>query len=1586
MNLKLRFVLFITLVMNLTALHSQRGKDGNFTVTLPNTNVNSFTYLSADAASGATSISVNSNTMSGSAFASNLAQGDLILIIQMQGATMDIDVTPTVSWGGNYTVPNSWITGSVGWNTQPWLWGQVTNYNNCGKFEQVEVRSVSGANTITLNCALQNSYTSSGHVQVVRVPRFNNLTLNSSTSIVPTAWNGSSGGIAAIEVNGTLTFNSSSKISANGLGFRGGSTSTPTVQVGSPGTCAAHTNGTGNGSTQMGSSASTEGGRKGEGIGGFTTEYNAQYSGYGRGAPANGGGGGGYQNCGGGGGSNVGSGLYTGKGVPSTTVANAVWNLETAGLGGSSSSGGGRGGYALSNSDQNATTTGPNNTAWCASASSSDARKENGGFGGHPLTYDANRLFFGGGGGAGDQDQAQGGSGGAGGGLVFLTVYGTVSGTGTIEADGANGGNTQGGTAGFGQLKGNDAAGGGGGGGAIFIRNSNALPSILALSAKGGNGGNQNLIVGSFATVEAAGPGGAGSGGSIAFSSGSPTQTVTGGTAGTTNSAHLSEFTFNGATNGASGLSSLSATTYNITANNTTICAGSPVSFSVSVTGTPPGTVNWYSAQYGGSSLGTGNSYTPAVAPTSTTTYYAGICPGTFREPVTVTINPQPSITGTPVLTNPTCSGAGSITGLAVSGGTTPYQYSWSGTTTASADYTNIPAGTYTLTVTDAAGCTSTNGPHTLTGTSGPIINASAISVQNVTCTGGLGSISGITASGTGLSYSWDNGGGSSIDAAGLNAGSYTLTVTDNNSCTSTSGPYVVGADTGPSINEVSAIVTDATCGQSNGGISGITASGSSLTYSWNGNSSATIDLSAVAAGTYTLTVTDAGGCTVSSSPYSVSDLAGPSIDITLASVTDQSCGLADGSISGVTVTGGTPGYTYSWTGNSQTTLDITGLAAGAYTLTATDANGCTVSGTALTVGTASGPVLNETSAVVADVQCDGTLGSINGITASGSGLSFSWSNGGGSSLNASGLFPNSYILTVTDASGCTTTSSSYTVSAATPLVINTGGMTVNPSSCSSNTGAISGIVIVGGVNPIPSWSSGQGTLDISGLAAGSYVLTVADNQGCTASETVNVGTAGGPSITLQTSNDVTCNGLTNGAASVSGSGGTGTLTYLWTPGSLTGTSQAGLTADTYTVTVTDGGGCSNSLQVTINEPSVLNVTQGTITPANCGASDGGATVTAVGGTGTLNYSWSPSGGNAAVASNISGGTYSVTVTDQNSCTASVSLVVTTLGGPTVSVSGQTNVTCNGGNDGTISVTATGGSGALTYSWTPSGGNAPTATGLSAGSYTVSVTDAAGCIGSAIATITQPTVLVANSNVTAADCGSSNGSISVTAGGGTGPYTYSWSPSVGSGATISGLTPGSYTVTVMDGSGCTVSATSSVVVLGTLTVDVSPSSAILDQGQTVILAASGATSYTWTPATDLSCTDCSSPIASPSQTTTYTVTGSDVSGCTGSASVTILVNEDCNEIYVPTVFSPDGSSGNQENQKICIYGNCIVRMTYMVYDRWGNKVYEYSPEIPCWDGTFNGQKLNAGVYAYKLYVTLTSGEHVEESGNVTLIR
>lgn len=677
---------------------SQRGKNGSYTVTAANTQLNAYTSLTANAVAGANSITVASNTLTNTFLTSSLAAGDLIMIIQMQGATMDVDVTPTASWGGTYTAPNGHL---LDWGSYQDLWGQVTNYNNAGKHEVVEVRSVAGGTTINLMCSLTNSYTASGHVQIVRIPRLINLTVNAACSVVPALWDGTFGGVVALEVDGVLSL--SGTIQATGYGFRGGVCDSQTA--GSPPSNAANVG-------YCASNNANEGAEKGESIGGFYTEYDALYSRYCKSAPANGGGGGGNHNAGGGGGSNIGTGAYTGKGNPVAGYA-AIWNLESASFSTSSSSGGGRGGYSYSTSNQNETTVGPNNTLW-----SGDYRRNEGGLGGHPLTYTASCIFMGGGGGAGDANSTtlgilQGGSGGRGGGIVFLQLYGSVTGSGTIESNGANGQNanpTGATAAGASATKyGNDGAGGAGGGGTIVVSNSGTLPVTIPLSARGGVGGNQVISFGSFVgapTMEADGPGGGGAGGLIKVTSASGAQSVLGGAGGTTNSSHVNLFPPNGATAGAAGISGIVQPFFDLTTANVTICSGTSTTLTATVVGTLPGTITWYSTQFGSTVLGTGTSFTTPTL-TATTTYYVGTCPSTFRKAVVVTVSPLPTINTTSmVVTNVTCVGNdGSITGITASG--TSLSYSWSnGPITL--NNTGLSNATYTLTVTDNLGCIAT--------------------------------------------------------------------------------------------------------------------------------------------------------------------------------------------------------------------------------------------------------------------------------------------------------------------------------------------------------------------------------------------------------------------------------------------------------------------------------------------------------------------------------------------------------------------------------------------------------------------------------------------------------------------------------------------------------------------------------------------------------------------------------------------------------------------------------------------------------------------------------------------------------------
>ncbi|MBI4748082.1 MAG: hypothetical protein HY774_06305, partial [Acidobacteria bacterium] len=484
------------------------GKDGALTVTTAATIVNRYTFLTANAAAGATSITVdNTNATNRLVPTTHLTAGDLILIIQMQGATMT--------------------------TTDSSAYGTITAYNNAGKFEFFSVSSV-GSTTISLaNCTggLRNSYTSAGRVQVIKVPQYTNLTVNSPGYITAPAWNGSFGGIVAAHVQNTATLNNSGtngSIQVSGLGFRGGALENNTAGQTTSSAVLIFRN-----------TDSNQGAEKGEGIAGNQTDYNA-IGRYGRGAPANGGGGGNSHNAGGGGGSNGDNGVtYDGLGNPSLSTASwaTAWNLESAGFSTHTSSGGGRGGYSFSSANRNATVEGPGDADW-----GGDGRDNTGGWGGKPLDNDPSttnsRIFMGGGGGAGDANNGPvGGAGGNGGGIVFLLAA-TVSGTGTILANGNTGGNTTG--------TGNDAPGGGGGGGSVVVKATTL--SGITINANGGVGGTQTI-----SGDEAEGPGGGGGGGFIATSGGTVTQNVNGGLHGTSNSSAVTEFIPNGATRGATG-------------------------------------------------------------------------------------------------------------------------------------------------------------------------------------------------------------------------------------------------------------------------------------------------------------------------------------------------------------------------------------------------------------------------------------------------------------------------------------------------------------------------------------------------------------------------------------------------------------------------------------------------------------------------------------------------------------------------------------------------------------------------------------------------------------------------------------------------------------------------------------------------------------------------------------------------------------------------------------------------------------------------------------------------------------------------
>ncbi|MBW7866819.1 MAG: SprB repeat-containing protein, partial [Brumimicrobium sp.] len=679
-----KIIYLLLIALTCSVAFSQRGKDGDYILT-GNVIVNTYTNLTATVSAGSSSIQVANAAMTGANFSGSLQTGDLILIYQVQGGLVDVNTLP-YEWGwGTYTFQDSWFSnGNVNQFTE---YGDVYNYQNAGVFEYAEVKSVT-ANTITVICPLKHSFyvVDNSKTQVIRVPRYKNLTVPLNDTIKAKNWDGVSGGVIAIEVEKDL--NLAGAISATKSGFRGGNPTGNGNIAGSAGSVTDYGN-----RGFLGSTDQYEGAEKGESIYGNKADYDIIYSRYCYGSIANGGGGANYHNAGGGGGSNVGIGTFYGYGVPDRGAGNvydAAWNLEDVNMKTTPSSGGGRGGYAHAEENKNPLTVGPHNSQWGV-----DFRRITGGVGGHPLTYDVERAFIGGGGGGGHQNNNYGGKGGAGGGAVFLSAYGNILGNGTIVTNGQNGGNSEGPTPGFSSKTGDDGAGGAGGAGAIVINNTKPIPASIKLIAKGGKGGIQNIQFGGSPTVkkQADGPGGGGAGGMISYTMGTPTEDVSGGKSGTTNSPYMNNFPQNGATDGASGLKTLPIQSIDFVVADDTICSGNTTTLVVTLGGNISynlSNLQWFNSLTDVSPFATGNSYTtPAL--TVNTTYYIGDCSVLpIRIPVRVVVSPPIVIAGLPpTISNETCAGSdGSITGITVSGGTAPYTYSWNGTTTPGIDLT----------------------------------------------------------------------------------------------------------------------------------------------------------------------------------------------------------------------------------------------------------------------------------------------------------------------------------------------------------------------------------------------------------------------------------------------------------------------------------------------------------------------------------------------------------------------------------------------------------------------------------------------------------------------------------------------------------------------------------------------------------------------------------------------------------------------------------------------------------------------------------------------------------------------------------
>ncbi len=410
-----------------------------------------------------------------------------------------------------------------------------------------------------------------------------------------------------------------------------------------------------------------------------------------------------------------------------------------------------------------------------------------------------------------------------------------------------------------------------------------------------------------------------------------------------------------------------------------------------------------------------------------------------------------------------------------------------------------------------------------------------------------------------------------------------------------------------------------------------------------------------------------------------------------------------------------------------------------------------------------------------------------------------------------------SYTVTLTLTNGCgnvATSSKTYTVG--TNLLVDGGLVIEPPSSTSGYTTCRSiGFVAYGGSSY--TWDYGDGTIVLNSptptsshtySSAGNYTVSVTITNGCgnstTYSETMTIQDVGGTIVTASETVSISCGGGSDGEATGAVSGGSAPYTYVWDDQSAQSSATAsGLSAGTYNVTITDNLGCEGTASVTLTDPADIVLSTST-TQASCGSSDGTASTTvSSGGTSPFTYSWS-SGASSSTADSLVVGNYSVTVSDANGCSSTDNASISENGGGTVTVDATTDATCNGDADGSISVSISGGSLPYTYLWS-TGDTIDDITGLSAGTYNLTVTDAAGCQASELVTVSEPDALSITFTTVDADCGSSNGSATANVTGGTPTYTYQWDSNAGSVTTAlaSSLSANSYDITVTDANGCT---------------------------------------------------------------------------------------------------------------------------------------------------------------------------------------
>jgi hypothetical protein len=863
---------------------------------------------------------------------------------------------------------------------------------------------------------------------------------------------------------------------------------------------------------------------------------------------------------------------------------------------------------------------------------------------------------------------------------------------------------------------------------------------------------------------------------------------------------------------------------------------------------------------------------------------WAGTCTKTYTSSVSVGL----AVTSTSVV-NVNCNGGNNGSFIASAQfGAAPYTYNKNGGSwQSSPNFTGLTAGTYTLNVKDSKGCTNST-VVTITEPTGISINP--VLVTNASCGTNSGALTASSSGGVApLTYKLDGGSfGTSGTFSSLLAGPHLLTVKDANGCT-TSTLVLINSLTGPTL--FPANVNNVSCFGGNDGAITLTSFGGTgaIQYSINGGTTYQSSgvFTGVSAGSYTCVVKDNAGCT---NHIHITVSEGPSLALTASAVPALCNGASNGQIN-VTSTGGTGTRNYSLNGITyQSGSNFAGLAAGIYTVYVKDVTSCVKTQTIAV--TAPAALTASLSSVAA--TCNGfENGSITAIAAGGNG-GYSYSLGDG--YSSVGTFTNlpagSYTVSIMDMNNC---SLSSVISVSQPPAITTTVNTTN-ATCTFTNGSIM-VVAAGGSGSGYQYSidgiTFVGSGSFSSLNAGVHFVVVKDGSGCNKTVSGVIISAGGPTITASSSQNVSCNGGNDGSVTINTiTGGTGVILYSKDGISFqTSNVLTGLTAGTYVIQVKDANGCVATVTKVITQPNAFLIAPSTSSVSCYGGATGSATISASGGAGFLAYSIN--GGfsfqSGTVFNSLANGSYTVLVKDAANCVGSSTFTIVQ---PTqiTPLIGSLNSTCYGANNGELHVSAYGGTSPYLYSINGTTyTSANSFTGLTGNTnYIVYVKDANNCVVTSTQFISEPALLNVTSTINNVSCaGGNNGSISLNLTGGVSPYYIQWSNEATT-SSIGNLAAGVYSVTVRDFNGCTGVKTFTVtqpltpLIVNGVIADASSSSSL--NGSVDITPTGGTSPYTYSWSNGATTQDITG--LNPGS---YMVTTTDSKGCTSSMTFSVGV-------------------------------------------------------------------------------------------------